>query len=106
MRHYGRYRLTVMSSSLWSFSTVAAIWPLCDEFQQMVVVTIEDALEEIVGEIVDESDEEEDLSRLVDPVRSGGGSRHDGRLNNHWMESARTRCYETIAGYVYHFQTF
>lgn len=81
-----------------------------DEFQQMVgVVTIEDALEEIVGEIVDESDEEEEFGiELIDPltVRVEGRVMMDD-LNEitGWNLQERDD-YETIAGYVlYHFGT-
>ncbi|MDB4338643.1 hemolysin family protein [Rhodopirellula sp.] len=81
-----------------------------DEFQQMVgVVTIEDALEEIVGEIVDESDEDEEFGiELLDEATV----RVDGRVmmddlneSTGWTLPERDD-YETIAGYVlYHVGT-
>lgn len=75
-----------------------------DEFQHTVgVVTIEDALEEIVGEIVDESDEEEEIQfKVVDEstaILSGRVMIDDinERLNWHLPESDD---YQTIAGMV------
>lgn len=78
-----------------------------DEFQQTAgVVTIEDALEEIVGEIVDESDEEEEFGiEMLDETTV----RVDGRVmmddlneSTGWNLPERDE-YETIAGYVlYH----
>lgn len=81
-----------------------------DEFQQMVgVVTIEDALEEIVGEIVDESDEEEEFGiELIDSntVRVEGRVMMDDLNEITGWNLPERDDYETIAGYVlYHLGT-
>jgi CBS domain containing-hemolysin-like protein len=75
-----------------------------DEFQQTTgVVTIEDALEEIVGEIVDESDEEEETRfEIIDDstvVVSGRVMVDDLNERLHW-ELPESDDYETIAGLV------
>jgi CBS domain containing-hemolysin-like protein len=75
-----------------------------DEFQQTAgVVTIEDALEEIVGEIVDESDEEEETRfDVVDDstvIVSGRVMVDDLNERLHW-ELPESDDYETIAGFV------
>lgn len=69
------------------------------------VVTIEDALEEIVGEIVDESDEEEQVDfQIVDnltAVMSGRMMVDDVNERLGW-QLPESDDYETIAGYVLH----
>lgn len=75
-----------------------------DEFQQTVgVVTIEDALEEIVGEIVDESDQHEETRfEIVDDLTvivSGRVMIDDLNDRLHWS-LPESDDYETIAGLV------
>ncbi len=75
-----------------------------DEFQQTAgVVTIEDALEEIVGEIVDESDEEEETRfEIVDDstvIVSGRVMVDDLNDRLHW-DLPESDDYETVAGLV------
>ena len=77
-----------------------------DEHHQVSgVVTIEDALEEIVGEIVDESDDEEqvDFSIVDDWTADMSGRVMVDEVNERlgW-ELPEAEDYETIAGYVLH----
>ena len=77
-----------------------------DEFLQTAgVVTIEDALEEIVGEIVDESDEEEEIELrwIDDDTAEAAGRVMVDELNDRlgW-DLPESEDYETVAGFVLH----
>ncbi|QDS95272.1 Magnesium and cobalt efflux protein CorC [Roseimaritima multifibrata] len=77
-----------------------------DEFHQTVgVVTIEDVLEEIVGEIVDESDkQEESLVRIIDDhtAEASGRVMVDDLNELLGWDLPESEDYETIAGYILH----
>lgn len=70
------------------------------------VVTIEDILEEIVGDIADEYDEEEEI--LYTPQVGGGSWIVDGRMNIKDAEDTfdiyvpQEGDYDTIGGYLFH----
>jgi CBS domain containing-hemolysin-like protein len=68
------------------------------------VVTMEDLLEEIVGEILDEYDTTEDAEAPLH-TRAGEtlvpGSTHIGELNEHFSLSVPDEDYTTIGGYVF-----
>ncbi|HST07078.1 MAG TPA: hemolysin family protein [Gemmatimonadaceae bacterium] len=68
------------------------------------VVTMEDLLEEIVGEILDEYDTPEDAEAPLH-TRAGEtlvpGSTHIGELNEHFGLSVPEEDYTTIGGYVF-----
>jgi CBS domain containing-hemolysin-like protein len=95
---------TILREFLHSRSHMAIV---LDEFQQTVgVVTIEDALEEIVGEIVDESDEDEEFGIELldeDTVRVDGRVMMDDLNESTGWNLPESDDYETVAGYVlYH----
>ena len=72
-----------------------------DEYQSVAgVVTIEDVLEEIVGEIIDESDEELEDFRPVDHQTADVlGTIHVGVVNERLgLELAEPDEYDTVAG--------
>ncbi len=75
-----------------------------DEFQQTAgVVTIEDALEEIVGEIVDESDKDEEFEIAViddETVEVDGRVMIDDLNDKLGWDLPESDDYETVAGYV------
>lgn len=77
-----------------------------DEFQQTAgVVTIEDALEEIVGEIVDESDDEEQIELKVideDTAEAAGRVMIDELNEQLGWDLPESEEYETVAGFVLH----
>jgi CBS domain containing-hemolysin-like protein len=68
------------------------------------VVTMEDLLEEIVGEILDEYDTSEDADAPLH-TRAGEtlvpGSTHIGELNEHFSLTVPDEDYTTIGGYVF-----
>jgi CBS domain containing-hemolysin-like protein len=75
-----------------------------DEYRAVAgVVTIEDALEEIVGEIADESDKEEelDLVRINDSTIEVDGRIHIDELNEQFgLQLHNAEDFDTIAGFV------
>ncbi len=94
---------TLLREFLHSRSHMAIV---IDEFQQTAgVVTIEDALEEIVGEIVDESDEEEQSGLLVidaETAQADGRVMIDDLNEELGWQLPESDDYETVAGYVLH----
>jgi CBS domain containing-hemolysin-like protein len=68
------------------------------------VVTMEDLLEEIVGEILDEYDTSEDADAPLH-TRAGEtlvpGSTHIGELNEHFSLNVADEDYTTIGGYIF-----
>ena len=77
-----------------------------DEYQAVAgVVTIEDALETIVGEIVDEHDREEEAEVLVreDSALEVAGKAHVDELNEEFgFNLPESDHYDTIAGLILH----
>jgi CBS domain containing-hemolysin-like protein len=77
-----------------------------DEYRALAgVVTIEDALEEIVGEIADESDEEEevDLIRIDASTIEVDGRVHVDELNEEFgLALPEAEEFDTVAGLVIH----
>jgi CBS domain containing-hemolysin-like protein len=67
------------------------------------LVTLEDVLEEIVGEIYDEYEEELELIQVVgdDEVRVDGKVRIDDLNETLRIGMAEEEDYDTLAGYVY-----
>ena len=67
------------------------------------VVTIEDVLEEIVGEIVDEADQEEmdEIRRLSDTTAEVSGTTHVNRLNEAMgLQLPEDQEFDTISGLI------
>jgi len=94
---------TLLREFLHSRSHMAIV---LDEFQQTAgVVTIEDALEEIVGEIVDESDEDEQSGIVVlnaETAQADGRVMIDDLNEELGWQLPESDDYETVAGYVLH----
>jgi len=94
---------TLLREFLHSRSHMAIV---LDEFQQTAgVVTIEDALEEIVGEIVDESDEEEQSGLIIldaETAQADGRVMIDDLNDELGWQLPESDDYETVAGYVLH----
>jgi len=94
---------TLLREFLHSRSHMAIV---LDEFQQTAgVVTIEDALEEIVGEIVDESDEDEQSGLVVidaETAQADGRVMIDDLNEELGWQLPESDEYETVAGYVLH----